>query len=134
LFVKKRGENSLPKTFSFKFSPDRAHESKKAHVVITWVRPIRGKLRLKVFGKGFGEEPFLRKVLPRVSDIYCYMRIPHIQLSFSFNRDRSVEFCEIDLCIGSVLIAESLVVLLYIVEISVDVGLLICLYKAACDI
>jgi len=28
------------------------------------MRPIWGKLRLKVFGKGVGEEPFLRKVFP----------------------------------------------------------------------
>jgi len=27
-------------------------------------RPIWGKILLKVFGKGFGEEPFLRKVFP----------------------------------------------------------------------
>ena len=29
-----------------------------------FMRPIWGKIRLKVFGKGFGEEPFLRKVFP----------------------------------------------------------------------
>ncbi|MBR1562068.1 MAG: hypothetical protein IJ645_02555, partial [Ruminococcus sp.] len=25
---------------------------------------LRGKIKLKVFGKGFGEEPFFRKVFP----------------------------------------------------------------------
>jgi len=27
-------------------------------------RPLRGKILLKVFGRGFGGEPFLRKVSP----------------------------------------------------------------------
>ena len=32
---------------------------------------LRGKIKLKVFGKGFGEEPFFRKVFPNKSHRQC---------------------------------------------------------------
>ena len=51
-----RGEspsNSLPKTFGCFSVSDMGHMSHIRYAII-----------LKVFGKGFGEEPFLRKVCP----------------------------------------------------------------------
>ena len=56
--------NSLPKTFSFKFFPDRALRYYLRIAKLFRERPVREKFGLKVFGKGFGEEPFLRKVFP----------------------------------------------------------------------
>ncbi|HRR76897.1 MAG TPA: hypothetical protein P5191_08815, partial [Ruminococcus sp.] len=54
--------NSFPKTFSFDFSPYRAQPMYKNMGFFICKRSIWGKIRLKVFGKGVGEEPFLRKV------------------------------------------------------------------------
>jgi len=70
LLKKGSPSNSLPKTFSFKFPPDRTHANKKAHVVIHGCVLSGGNFRLKVFGKGFGEEPFLRKVFPEYLTYY----------------------------------------------------------------
>jgi len=49
----------FPKTFNLNFPPDRAHDNKKAHVVITWVAPYPGEnLKLKVLGREFeGDSP-----------------------------------------------------------------------------
>jgi hypothetical protein len=50
--------NSLPKTFSIKFSPYRAlHKMWKP--VIYWERPVWAKFSYKVFGKGVRGKTFL---------------------------------------------------------------------------
>jgi len=64
LLKKGSPSNSLPKTFSINFAPDRALPELLLFFTFIVERPIRGKILLKVFGKGFGEEPFLRKVFP----------------------------------------------------------------------
>ena len=64
LLKKGSPSNSLPKTFSFKFFPDRALLKYYKPCNSFGERPVREKFGLKVFGKGFGGEPFLRKVSP----------------------------------------------------------------------
>ena len=46
-----------------KFFPDRALKEAMPFYQL-YKRPVRKKFRSKVFGKGFGGEPFLRKVSP----------------------------------------------------------------------
>ncbi len=53
---------SVSKTINF--VSDRALPVKLLVFTSFMKRPIRDKILLKVFGKGFGEEPFLRKVFP----------------------------------------------------------------------
>ncbi|MGB4091225.1 MAG: hypothetical protein WBK46_04690, partial [Ruminococcus flavefaciens] len=55
---------SFPKTFSINFSPERALPVILLVFTSFVERPLRGKILLKVFGRGFGGEPFLRKVSP----------------------------------------------------------------------
>jgi len=53
----------FPKTFNLNFPPDRTHDNKKAHVVITWVAPYPGEnLKLKVLGREFEGGPFFKRV------------------------------------------------------------------------
>jgi hypothetical protein len=68
LLKKGSPSNSLPKTFSFKFFPDRALLKYYKPCNSFGERPVREKFGLKVFGKGFGGEPFLRKVSPDKSN------------------------------------------------------------------
>ncbi len=49
---------------------------------IFWLHPMGLKFVSKVFGRGFGGEPFLRKVSPDNTHIYFYVVIPLILQSF----------------------------------------------------
>jgi hypothetical protein len=82
LLKKESPSNSLPKTFSSIFS---------ARVLpkILWISLFRllgstlaEKIKLKVFGKGFGEEPFFRKVCPDERYVF-YGKYGHWQRTFS---------------------------------------------------
>jgi len=64
LLKKGSSSNSFPKTFSINFSPERALPVKLPVFTFFVERPLRGKILLKVFGRGYGGEPFLRKVSP----------------------------------------------------------------------
>ena len=64
LLKKGSSSNSFPKTFSMKFQPDRAHTIRIKKFKYFLVCPVWLKFVLKVFGRGFGGEPFLRKVSP----------------------------------------------------------------------
>ena len=64
LLKKGSSSNSFPKTFSIKFSPDRALPVLLLIFTSCVERPVGAKFSYKVFGKrGLGgKEPFLRKV------------------------------------------------------------------------
>ncbi len=64
LLKKGYSSNSFPKTFSMKFQPHRVRPKKFEHRVHLTTHPMGLKFVLKVFGRGFGGEPFLRKVSP----------------------------------------------------------------------
>jgi hypothetical protein len=65
LLKKGSPSNSLPKTFSFKFLSTIGRIPYKVKIQSLLGAPYGGpKFGLKVFGKGFGGEPFLRKVSP----------------------------------------------------------------------
>ena len=64
LLKKGSSSNSFPKTFSIKFSPDRALSALLLIFTSCVERPVGAKFSYKVFGKREfgGKEPFLRKV------------------------------------------------------------------------
>ena len=64
LLKKGSSSNSFPKTFSMKFQPHRVHPYFYEHHVHLDMHPMGLKFVLKVFGRGYGGEPFLRKVSP----------------------------------------------------------------------
>jgi len=55
-----------------KFQPDRVRIQMNMEFKIFWTHPIGLKFVLKVFGRGGGGEPFLRKVSP---DKYVYIPV-----------------------------------------------------------
>jgi len=62
LLKKGLSSNSSPKTFVFVYSPIWRLQGYR--ILVIFNAPYRGINQIKVFGKGFGEEPFLRKVFP----------------------------------------------------------------------
>ena len=66
LLKKGPSSNSSPKTFILNFAPMGCSQEREIlTLVISGEYPIGAKFGLKVFGKGSGEEPFFRKVLPQ---------------------------------------------------------------------
>ncbi len=66
--------NSLPKTFNLNFAPmGYSPDMKRVSLSFQREYPIGAKFGLKVFGKGFGGEPFFRKVSPDI----CPVMLPY---------------------------------------------------------
>ena len=52
------------KLLSLNFAPDRALSIQSKNLKFTWSALSGAKFQFKVFGRGYGGEPFLRKVSP----------------------------------------------------------------------
>ena len=78
MFVKKREQNSSPKTFNLNFAPmGYSTDMKRLNLSFHREYLIGAKFGLKVFGKGSGEEPFFRKVFPSKYPYYFCISTAH---------------------------------------------------------